>query len=236
MSLPDPDFSPSLFHPFYFVRTGLKEGVLKFAPQLSGRMMDFGCGSKPYRIAFNVTEYIGVDYENPGHPHTNEQIDVFYDGKSIPFPDGHFDSILCSEVFEHIFNLKEILRELYRVLKPGGKMLITCPFVWNEHEVPHDFARYTRFALESMINETGFKIVEFHKAGNFITTIFQLITLYFFTVFKGPWRKVFFLRWFYKVFCFLLPNLIGVIANRIFVKNDSIYQNNIVLIIKPVNV
>jgi SAM-dependent methyltransferase len=236
MSLPDPDFSPSLLHPFYFIRKGLKEGVSKFAPNIVGRVMDFGCGSKPYKTLFNATEYIGVDYENEGHPHLNEQIDVFYDGHTIPFPDMYFDSIICSEVFEHVFNLKDILQELNRVLKLQGKMLITCPFVWNEHEVPYDYARYTRFALQSMLKDSGFEIIEFHKSGNFITTIFQMITLYFFTVFKGPWRRLFFLRWFYKGFCFLLPNIIGSVSNYIFVKNDSIYLNNVVFIQKINNV
>ena len=53
--------------------------------------MDFGCGSKPYKSLFNVEEYLGVDYYNEGHPHENEQIDVFYDGKNLPFPDNYFD-------------------------------------------------------------------------------------------------------------------------------------------------
>ena len=160
------EFEPSFMHPYYFVRNGIREGVLQYAGHLTGKMMDFGCGSKPYRSFFTVEEYIGVDFENEGHPHDNEQIDVFYDGKKLPFEDNRFDSILCSEVFEHIFNLEEILKELNRVLKPGGKILITCPFVWNEHEAPFDYARYTRFALESLITKTGYSNVEYSKAGN----------------------------------------------------------------------
>jgi SAM-dependent methyltransferase len=235
MPLRDPDFSPSLLHPFYFVRTGLKDGILKFSPLMTGRLMDFGCGSKPYKTLFNVTEYIGVDYENEGHPHINEQIDIFYNGREIPFSDQYFDSIICSEVFEHVFNLKDILKELRRVLKPDGHMLITCPFVWNEHEIPYDFARYTRFALVSMLKDSGFEIVEFHKAGNFVTTIFQMIALYFFTVFKGIWRKVFVLRWFYKFTFFLLPNVFGVILSKLLVKNYSLYQNNVLLVKRKEN-
>ena len=98
--------------------------------------MDFGCGTKPYRTFFQVEEYVGVDFENPGHPHDNEQIDIFYDGKNIPLPDGYFDSVLSSEVFEHVFNIDEVLAEINRVMKSDGKLLITCPFAWNEHEVP----------------------------------------------------------------------------------------------------
>lgn len=223
------DFSPSLIHPYYIIRSGLKKAVVKHAGHLGGKLLDFGCGSKPYRSYFSVEEYIGVDFENPGHPHDNEQIDVYYDGKSIPFEDGRFDSILCSEVFEHVFNLEEILEELHRVLKPGGKMMITCPFVWNEHEVPFDYARYTRFALEALLSKSGFQIVEYEKSGNFITTITQMMTLYAHHHFKGPWRKVFLLRWIYKFCFFLVPNLLGIFFGKLLPTDQSLYLNNVVV-------
>jgi len=230
----DPDFSPSLIHPYYFIRTGLKNEVLRYSKYLSGKLMDFGCGSKPYRSVFHFDEYVGVDFENEGHPHQNEQIDVFYDGKSIPLSENYFDSILCTEVFEHIFNLDTVLQELNRVLKINGYILITCPFVWNEHEVPYDYARYTRFALKSLLDKNGFEIVEYSKSGEFISTITQLITLYFNSVFKGVWRKVFFLRWFFKVCFFLLPNLVGLFLKKILPRNDSLYLNN-VLVVKKIS-
>lgn len=194
--------------------------------------MDFGCGSKPYKSIIQVEDYIGVDFENEGHPHHNEQIDVFYDGKKIPFNAETFDSVLCSEVFEHVFNLDEILLELNRVLKPGGKMLATCPFVWNEHEVPHDFARYTRFALEDKLAKAGFTVLEFTKVGNFITVVFQLITLYFYQSFIGNWRRIMPLRVLYKVCCFFLPNLLGRFLSRILPYNDTLYLNNVIVVQK----
>lgn len=197
--------------------------------------MDFGCGSKPYRSFFNVTEYVGVDFENEGHPHDNEVIDVYYDGKKLPFEAAAFDSILCSEVFEHVFNLEEILKELNRVLKMDGKMLVTCPFVWNEHEVPHDYARYTRFALESLLQKAGFEIVAYSKSGNFITTLFQLSALYFFNAFKGGWRKFFLFRWFYKIAFFFLPNVLGVICNKVLPRNETLYLNNVLVARKIAN-
>ena len=226
------EFEPSFMHPYYFVRNGIREGVLQYAGHLTGKMMDFGCGSKPYRSFFTVEEYIGVDFENEGHPHDNEQIDVFYDGKKLPFEDNRFDSILCSEVFEHIFNLEEILKELNRVLKPGGKILITCPFVWNEHEAPFDYARYTRFALESLITKTGYSNVEYSKAGNFISVIAQLTTLYFFSHFKGPIRNFFITRWIYKFLFFFIPNLSGYLLSKVLPLNTTLYLNNIMVIKK----
>ncbi|MER3464135.1 MAG: hypothetical protein C4329_06700 [Chitinophagaceae bacterium] len=231
----DTDFSPSIIHPYYFIRNGLKAAVQQKAHYLKGRLMDFGCGSKPYKAFFSVKEYIGVDYENEGHPHFNEQIDVFYNGKNLPFENESFDSILCSEVFEHVFNLPEILLELNRVLIVNGHILITCPFVWNEHEVPHDYARYTRYALKSLLEKSGFEIVDYSKAGNFITTTTQMITLYFTNQFKGVWRRVFILRWIYKFCFFLVPNLIGVILNRLLPSNDTLYLNNVIVAKKVVS-
>jgi len=173
------EFDPGLSHRFYFIRKGLLEAIRKYSPSLKGKLLDFGCGSKPYRSLFNVDEYIGLDFEKTGHDHSQEQIDVFYDGRKIPFDDAYFDSILCSEVAEHLFDLPAVLAEMNRVLKKGGQLLLTCPFVWSEHEVPYDFARYTQFALKDMVEKNGFRLVEFEKKGDFIKAIAQMRALYF---------------------------------------------------------
>ena len=75
------EFNPSISHPTYFIRKYLLSYFTKLSPYMKGVMLDFGCGSKPYKSLFSVNEYVGLDYENPGHPHINEQIDVFYNGK-----------------------------------------------------------------------------------------------------------------------------------------------------------
>lgn len=191
--------------------------------------MDFGCGSKPYRNIFPVEEYIGVDFYNEGHPHDNEHIDVFYDGKKLPFPDADFDSVLSSEVFEHIFNLPDIIREIHRVMKPGGKLLITCPFVWNEHEVPHDYARYTKFALYDMMEKSGFRVLEFEKSGNFITTTFQIWILYWYTILGKAAKKNILARWFLKYFLVFPLNVCGLVTNFILPVNKTLYLNNVLL-------
>jgi len=191
--------------------------------------MDFGCGSKPYKSLFKTTEYIGVDYENEGHSHENEQIDVFYDGKTLPFESEYFDSVLCSEVIEHVFELKGTLKEINRVMKPGAHILITCPFVWNEHEMPYDFARYTRFALEDILEKSGFKMIHFEKSGNFITTITQLKVLYYSNAFQKKWSAMFFTRWIYKFLFVLVPNVFGLLMEKIYPNDQSLYLNNVLV-------
>jgi SAM-dependent methyltransferase len=223
------EFSTSLFHPYYFIRSRLLKSVSEQAHNLKGRLLDFGCGSKPYRSIIFVEEYIGVDFVNEGHPHDNEQIDVYYDGKTIPFPDNSFDSIFSSEVFEHIFNLPEILLELNRVLKPGGKILITCPFVWKEHELPHDYARYTVFALRDMLQKNNFIVRGTSKSGNFIQVISQLVVLYFYDTGYSKVKKIPILKQLFEFIFFFIPNLLGSIADKILPPKNQLYFNNIIV-------
>ncbi len=223
------EFSPGFLHPLHFIRNGLKKGISSYAYAMTGRMMDFGCGSKPYRTLFKVDEYVGVDYYNEGHPHDNEQIDVFYDGETLPLEDNYFDSVLSTEVFEHLFNLDDILKEINRVMKKDGHLLVTCPFVWNEHEVPYDYARYTRFALQIIMQKNGFEIIEYSKSGNFLTAVFQLWILYWYTLFYKKRNRFFLLRWLYKLAIVLPSNILGELLNRLLPVNDSLYLNNIFL-------
>lgn len=173
------EFNPSVSHPLYFIRKLLHNKIKEHSKAIYGKTLDFGCGAKPYKNLFtNVTEYIGLDYVGEGHNHINEDIDFYYDGKTLPFENETFDCIFSSEVFEHVFNLSEILHELSRVVKKDGTILFTCPFVWEEHEIPVDYARYTQFALNDLLQKSGFEVKTVDKSGDFITVIHQLFILY----------------------------------------------------------
>ncbi len=227
MILVSKDFNPSLIHPMYIIRKNLYRGVLRHAHELRGKLMDFGCGSKPYKALFtNATEYIGVDYAGEGHSHDKEEIDVYYDGKTIPFPDNTFDSILTNEVLEHVFNLEDILKELNRVLKPGGKILITTPFAWTEHEIPVDFGRYTSFGMEALLKRNGFKICALEKSTNYLQTQAQLRGLYWHNHIMPKLRP--FARLISPIFS-LLNNVVGLGIAKIMPKKNDWYLNLIVL-------
>lgn len=223
------EFRPSVFHPYYFIRKGLLQKIYEHGSVLHGKLLDFGCGSKPYKSLVKVEQYTGVDYVNEGHPHDNEQIDIFYDGKTIPVESDSFDSVLSSEVFEHVFNLEEVLGELHRVLKKGGVMLITCPFVWKEHEVPNDFARYTHFALKHLFEKNGFKVRTMDKSGNFIEVLFQLRVLYFYDNWWPKCKKIPLVNLLSKCLFIALPNAWGALLSKWFPANKQLYFNNIVI-------
>ena len=175
-----------IVNPFYFARKGLYESISQLISNLHGKLLDIGCGTKPYKDIFSVDEYIGLEIAD-GANRNNKHADVFYDGKKFPFSDKTFDSILISQVFEHVFNPEEFLQEVNRVTKMGGMLLMTVPFVWDEHEQPYDYARYTSFGLKYILGKYGFEIIEHKKSCNGIELVFQLINSYFYkkNIIKG---------------------------------------------------
>jgi SAM-dependent methyltransferase len=222
-------FDPGFTHPLYLIRNGLLRAFRKLAPELSGRLMDFGCGLKPYRSLFTVNEYIGVEYLGAGDTYDNSAADVFYDGHTLPFPDGHFDSIFSGEVFEHVFNLPEILPELNRVLKPGGRILVSCPFSFGEHEVPADFARYTSFAMKHMLESNGFRVLTQLKTGSFLEAIIQLRMVYWDAHLLRPLRRIPVLRSVARVLVFGSGNIWALFCRAVFPYRQELYLNNVVL-------
>ncbi len=224
-----PNVLSVFINPFFFLRKGLYRHVQRNSRHLEGRLLDFGCGRKPYRNLFAVKEYVGVDIEVSGHSHNNSQIDVYYDGKTLPFDNETFDSFLCSEVFEHLFNLEDIVVEINRVVKKGGRGLITVPFAWPEHEIPYDFARYTSFAMRDILERNGFRVLTVEKSGHFFECIIQLFTMYIYTLFhtKNQALNTLFTMIFISPF-----NIAGLVLAAIFPKKQDLFHNLVVLVEK----
>ncbi len=218
------------YQPAYFIRKGLYESVKSLAPLLKGQVLDFGCGAKPYKELFtNATSYIGLDIEVSGHDHANEQVDVYYDGKVIPFDNGSFDNVFATEVFEHIFNIDEVLPEIKRVLKTGGQLLITCPFVCPEHEKPYDYARYTSFGIKHLLEKHGFIVREQIKTGNYFETTAQL-KMYFIN-YMLPKKPSFLYLFLFQLFILpiiLCTTFLNFIAPQK-LKRDDLYHSNVIL-------
>lgn len=168
-------------NPVYIIRNGLFKSISQIAPALKGDILDFGCGSKPYESLFkNANSYMGVDIAVSGHNHKDSKVDFFYDGKTLPFEDNHFDVVVSFEVLEHVFNIDEVLTEINRVLKPDGQLLISIPFAWDEHEMPFDFARYTSYGISHVLDNNGFQVVELKKTTTYFLAISQIFIAYLF--------------------------------------------------------
>jgi SAM-dependent methyltransferase len=230
LKLKKEQFQPTLLgfviNPVYVIRSGLFKYINKFAPQINGSILDFGCGSKPYENLFiNSDEYIGCDIEDSGHSHHDSNIDYFFDGKTLPFDDDRFDSVVSFEVFEHVFNLHEILKEINRVTKTSGTLLISFPFAYGEHEVPYDYARYTSFGMSHILKEHGFEVIEYKKTTTHFLTIYQLFVSYLVQNI-APNNKFYYI---FQIMIIFPLNIIAYALNLILPKNYDLYCSSVIL-------
>jgi len=156
----------------------------------SGRLIDIGCGNKPYAGLLKpfVSEHIGVDHSLTLHGTTN--IDIMSSAYEIPVADESFDSALSTAVLEHLEEPERALRECHRVLKPGGVAVYSVPFIWHLHEDPRDFYRFSKYGLDYLFKKVGFEIIEIKALSGFWVTFGQLFVYNLYRLNRGP------LRWF----------------------------------------
>jgi SAM-dependent methyltransferase len=131
-----------------------------------GRLLDLGCGKVPLFLAYKdyVTETICVDWENTLHQ--NEYVDSECDlTGALPFEDGEFDTILLSDVLEHVPEPEHLWREMSRLLSIGGRVIMNVPFYYWLHEQPHDYYRYTEFALRRFVERAGLRLLQLDSIG-----------------------------------------------------------------------
>ncbi len=157
-------FRYSYIHPRYLAQRELKRVIEIEGPKLQGRLLDVGCGKKPYaKLIRNVDFYIGLDV--PTTMHGIAKLDVIGTAMALLFQVGTFDSILCTEVLEHLPEPLIALKEMYRVTKPGGMLLLTVPLSEQLHEEPYDFYRFTKYALEHLLGQAGWQIQKIYERG-----------------------------------------------------------------------
>jgi SAM-dependent methyltransferase len=226
-------------NPFFIIRRRLSQDLEQYSKNLTGVMLDFGCGRQPYRDLFQVDQYIGVDIEDSGHLSNDKICDVYYDGHKIPFPNKYFDSVLCTEVLEHVFNIEEVMSELNRILRIGGNILITTPFAFGEHEIPYDYARYTSYGMKYIVEKYCYEIVSKKKSCEYIEVVAQLMTIYLYNAIFGERPLVIeksirslgaaIVKLLFIMLIIAPIHFFGLILARILPKNDKLYFNNIIL-------
>ncbi len=223
------DFEPGnlgwLVNPFYFARRGLLTGLQEFFPRLTGEVLDVGCGQKPYRKFIPAMRYVGMEIATTIDD-APRVADVYYDGRTFPFPNETFDAVLCSQVFEHVFTPASFLAEIHRVLRPGGTLLLTVPFVWDEHEQPRDFARYSSFGLAAVLEAADLEVIERRKTVPDARVLFQLGNAYLHKLTRTRRRSINLLT----TLVLMAPvNLAGIVLGALLPRNADLYLDNIVL-------
>jgi SAM-dependent methyltransferase len=165
----------------YYIRKSIFDSIKTNLNNFSGRLLDVGCGKMPYKkyILENsaITEYYGLDIEN-AIDYRGEKPDFTWDGKKMPFENNSFDCVFSTEVFEHVPELNITLFEIYRVMKMGGIIFFTTPYLWTLHEVPNDEYRYTPFSLERHLKDAGFKEIQIKALGGWNASLAQMLGLW----------------------------------------------------------
>lgn len=136
---------------------------------IRGRLLDAGAGKLSYRHLVHplCKEYKSMDFHK-----THPELDYLSDIQSMPLENESFDTVLSAEVLEHVPDPEKALREIYRVLKPGGKLVISIPHLMYMHNEPNDFYRYTKYGLRTLLERVGFR-VEYLEASGSIFSFLQ---------------------------------------------------------------
>ena len=165
----------------YLVRASILQAVVKAKDQFKGKLLDVGAGSSPYEdlimASGNVSDYIKLDFANSEY-HRGHSLDLTWDGKTIPLQPESIDTVLMTEVLEHVHRPGDLLREVRRVLKPGGVLFLTVPFLWPMHELPYDYHRFTPVALKAYLEEADFNVQNIQILGGWDHSLAQLLGLW----------------------------------------------------------
>jgi SAM-dependent methyltransferase len=146
-------FAPQPKDELYIHLSDIRSFLEHYTRETFPRLLDYGCGGSPYREMFKAGSYTRADYVDCG------SLDclISADGK-IDLPDNSYDVVLSTQVLEHVFSPRTYLSEALRVLRPGGKLILTTHGIWEEHGCPYDFWRWTRDGLSRELQEAGFEV------------------------------------------------------------------------------
>jgi SAM-dependent methyltransferase len=146
-----------------------------FGGRRSGAVLDLGAGVKPYEPIYERYFESSTSVDVPHSPHDIHNVDILASADDLPLDAESFDCVICTEVLEHCPEPLKALGEIARVLKPGGRVFLTTPFLWPLHEMPHDYYRYTPSGLAQLAETTGLLVKSIHPRGDY--TAVALVTL-----------------------------------------------------------
>lgn len=164
-----------------------KEVILHIMPHIGGRVLDLGAGTAKYKeiIKKNATDYIACDFKK------NENIDIVCDVENLVFPTESFDTVISTQVFEHIDNPFMVAQEIKKVLKTGGNAIITAPFMFPFHADPKDNFRFSREGLEEIFKSIGFEIIDSGTYGGFFMILSEMVHFSWFNPYENKSGKFF---------------------------------------------
>ncbi|WP_338684432.1 class I SAM-dependent methyltransferase [Haloferula helveola] len=186
----DREFVPRAFtdradHAFISIHL-IERSVALLAAQLTGELLDVGCGQQPYATYFgHSSKHMACDYDA-----ARGNVDFSCPADAIPLPDESVDSVLCTEVLEHVPDPMAVWNEFHRILRPGGRVLLTTPQYWPPHELPYDFYRYPEHGLRRLASESGFALLALIPRGGPIAFWGQVTLHVWQPLFRFAWTRI----------------------------------------------
>ena len=167
------DLQLDLDNPYFLHYRSLFSDLQKASTHANGRLIDIGCGNKPYEGMFagRISEYVGCDVVQS----SESRVDVICEATAIPLPNATFDTVLCSQVIEHVADHRGLLREAFRLLRNGGVLILSGPMYWPLHEEPYDFFRFTEHGLRYLLSDVGFEVDLLQSNGGKWATCGQVL-------------------------------------------------------------
>jgi SAM-dependent methyltransferase len=200
--------------------TTTRDVILYLTKYISGNTLDFGAGTAKYRDLIKPLTGTYTTFDMmPG-----EHIDVVGDALNPPFKEAEFDTVISTQVLEHVEKPWIVVKQIGRLLRPEGLCIMTAPFLVPYHADPHDFFRYTRPGIESLFTNEGFSIVESGTYGNTPALLAEMFHFGHFSRYKkrsktGAWLRD------------RIVNTLKKAASKIdpYFPNDAIYANTYVV-------
>lgn len=159
-----------MFDPFH---KEIEFKVKEFAKTLPNNslLLNAGSGEDAYSEYFSHCETIGIDLCIGDNNWDYSSVDIVGDLHKIPLKSEKFDGAVCIVVLEHLHTPHIFFKELNRVLKSGGVVFFVFPFMWELHQTPFDFFRFTEFGFKQLAIDNGFKVIKIEKMGYFFRVL-----------------------------------------------------------------
>lgn len=157
------NFDADVTNPYFLHYRSLFSDLRKASFFAYGRMLDVGCGNKPYAKMFadKIAEHVGCDVVQS----SERCVDVICPATELLFADCTFNTVLATQVIEHVADHRSMLLEVFRVLEKKGFLILSGPMYWPLHEEPYDFFRFTKYGLEFLLKSVGFIEIEILNNG-----------------------------------------------------------------------
>lgn len=163
-------FRNTWLSPRYLANVYARRALHEAAEAVHGILIDVGCGLRPYERLFKglVRVHVGVDWPAA---ETNAKPHVFGDALRMPFADSSVDTILATEVMEHLSDPDKFLEEAARILRPAGTLVLSVPFLEPLHEQPRDYYRFTPYGIRVVMERHGLAVVKMWTKGGWWSVV-----------------------------------------------------------------